>query len=523
MNSQLEPRPDDAVLGGKNAQQLSLFNTKPQVFDAVLGFMPSPYQKRIFDWVREDSGSCIVLAVPGSGKTTTLIKAAQQYLPKGASVKFLAFNKHIVDELKSKLPAHIRAGTVHSQGYAALAKSSNGKPEISSSKYRDILVDLLNSKNIKLKPEIFRGIQKLVRFAQLTLTPETPEALRELALSYDLYGFQDWSFASDLVKSILKIGANYPTISYDDMLWLPNKFDLLLPGYDFILVDEAQDLNRAQLEIVLKTHKAGSRGLFVGDPNQAILGFAASDYRSINNICDRTSAIQLPLSICYRCPTSHIALANDVHNIMQPKPGAIEGIVRKIDSDDIPDVAKPGDLIICRCLYPIITVYYELLKAGIPAKVKNQDISQQLLNLLDALGGATAMEYGTFTQDEFEDRVEKWFEVQRDEMLNSKITQIMIYTLHEKIKCLIAMYKGNQCRSLANLREAIEKLSLGKKDTVLMTTIHGAKGLEADTVIFLEPKLVPHPKATTESELEQEKNLKFVALTRAKSVLYLAE
>ena len=524
MSSQPEPRPYDVVLGGqsKKPQQLSLFETSPRAFDGVLGFVPSPYQRRIFDWIREEEGSCVVSAVPGSGKTTTLIKAAQQHIKKGTSVRFLAFNQHIAQELKSKLPKHIKAGTIHSLGYSALFSFFRGQLEICSTKYTDLLIDLLRSKNIKLPPSMFKGIRQLIKFAQLTLTPVTPEALKELALSYDLYAFEDWDFASYLVEQVLMTGLNYPTISYEDMLWMPIKFGLSLSGYDFILVDEAQDLNRAQLEIVLKTHRAGSRGIFVGDENQAILGFTASDYRSIKNICDRTGAIRLPLSICYRCPTSHIELANKIHNVIESKPGAIEGEVYHIDSPEIPEVAKPGDLIICRCLYPVISVYYELLKAGIPAKVKNQDISQQLLNLLEQLAGATGVEYGEFSTTEFTDRLNHWFEVQRQDMLKSEVSLLRIFTLHDKVKCLIVMYEGNQCKSVVDLREAIERLSQDKRNTVVLTTIHGGKGLEAERVIFLKPQLVPHPKATSDSELEQEQNLKFVALTRAKRVLYFA-
>jgi DNA helicase-2/ATP-dependent DNA helicase PcrA len=104
------------------------------------------------------------------------------------------------------------------------------------------------------------------------------------------------------------------------MVWLPNVLNLPVGNYDFLCVDEAQDLNKAQLELVLKAHAEGARGIYVGDKHQAIMGFAASDHRSISNIIERTFAISLPLSICYRCPTSHIELANKIYPVIEPDP-----------------------------------------------------------------------------------------------------------------------------------------------------------------------------------------------------------
>jgi superfamily I DNA/RNA helicase len=75
------------------------------------------------------------------------------------------------------------------------------------------------------------------------------------------------------------------------------------------MIDEAQDLNRAQLELVLRAVAPGGRTLAVGDAGQAIYQWSGADARSMANITARTGACQLPLSICYRCPASHVALA----------------------------------------------------------------------------------------------------------------------------------------------------------------------------------------------------------------------
>jgi DNA helicase-2/ATP-dependent DNA helicase PcrA len=56
----------------------------------------------------------------------------------------------------------------------------------------------------------------------------------------------------------------------------------------------------------------------------------------------------------------------------------------------------------------------------------------------------------------------------------------------------------------------------GLRKHVLLSTVHRAKGLEADTVFILKPEWLPFPFAKLDWELEQEQNIRYVALTRSK-------
>ena len=59
-------------------------------------FKPSVQQANFFEWVVKGSGSCVIEAVAGSGKTTTIIEGLK--LMKG-DVFFGAYNKNIADEI----------------------------------------------------------------------------------------------------------------------------------------------------------------------------------------------------------------------------------------------------------------------------------------------------------------------------------------------------------------------------------------------------------------------------------------
>jgi len=54
---------------------------------------------------------------------------------------------------------------------------------------------------------------------------------------------------------------------------------------------------------------------------------------------------------------------------------------------------------------------------------------------------------------------------------------------------------------------------------IVLSTIHKSKGLENDRVFFLLPELLPSRFATMDWQLEQEENLRYVAITRAKKEL----
>src|SRR5712692_6131242 len=75
----------------------------------------SLYQQRIFDFVERNEGSAVIVAVAGSGKTTTIVECARR-LPSCLKSIFVAFNKRIATELSTRLPRHIQARTLHLLG-----------------------------------------------------------------------------------------------------------------------------------------------------------------------------------------------------------------------------------------------------------------------------------------------------------------------------------------------------------------------------------------------------------------------
>ena len=73
-----------------------------------------------------------------------------------------------------------------------------------------------------------------------------------------------------------------------------------------------------------------------------------------------------------------------------------------------------------------------------------------------------------------------------------------------------------------NLKESYQRRQK-YQDAVVLTTMHGSKGLEYDTVFIVDANegITPHKKATTDTDIEEERRMFYVAMTRAKKNLHI--
>ena len=105
----------------------------------------SPQQSAFLAWAKNGTGSCVLEAVAGAGKTTTLVAAVRDLVGTTAIV---AYNKKIAEELQERINGmpNAKAGTVHSFGFAAIRKAF-GSVKVSSYKVENIVTELINDEN----------------------------------------------------------------------------------------------------------------------------------------------------------------------------------------------------------------------------------------------------------------------------------------------------------------------------------------------------------------------------------------
>jgi DNA helicase-2/ATP-dependent DNA helicase PcrA len=500
---------------------------------------PSVYQQAIFDAVRQGEKALVVAAVPGSGKTTTS-KELLRYLPAGATVLALAFNVDAARQLQEKinvllaemtnagLPVPlVESKTIHSLGNATLA-SAGLRSSVRPNKYTKLCRQYLQARDVQ-ESSIVPHLSRLIDVVRLTLAGTDERSLVKLCTRFEIEldrGDKEiWPVVLEAVPAIVQAGITQCTngreIDYTDMIWLPDKLNLQPRRYDYVLVDEAQDLSPAQRSLVLKARKQDGALIAVGDRNQAIYGFAGASLRSIDEIIEATGARELPLSICYRCPKKVVALAASLYPGIQAAESAPDGRVEYITPDKVASMARPGDLILCRLTAPLVEKCLELLRMGKRANVRGRDLGATFLALLEQ---TQKFNRKAFSFETLEQCVRNYEQKQIEVLsLHAEENAMKIASLQDKIDTLLALHEAYA------VGEAKERLSLDgflayvkaffTEDPgaqIILSTGHRAKGLEYPRVFLLEADKIPHPKAKTAEARTQEYNLMYVMYTRAK-------
>jgi hypothetical protein len=142
----------------------------------------SKYQTAIFDWLKDGRGNAQVSAAAGSGKSFTAVKSVS-YIPRGMArpeIVYLAFNKHIQEELSRKLPDYAQAKTYHAFGLGAF---QGAKPTITAYKNSD----LLQAKYGKSLAFLFPTISRVTGLFKSNLLSEVNhQTVNEVVDSYGL-------------------------------------------------------------------------------------------------------------------------------------------------------------------------------------------------------------------------------------------------------------------------------------------------------------------------------------------------
>jgi len=490
------------------------------------------YQEAIFEFVLHGQGDGIINAVAGAGKTWTLVQSARllHLLPGARRATFAAFNRHIAETLRAKLTGTpMTANTINGMGHGCLMKHLSGRVRVDEEKYKRLTLEWVefdmdaHSSFLKKteRTEIAFNLFNLVRYARLMLPlPTDLEALAALAARFDLIVPE---FALPGVAEIMGKGENMAAdqnvIDFTDQLWLPFMWQLKPPPMNYVFVDECQDLSPAQLDLVLKSRAPGGRMLFVGDPNQSIMAFAGADADSFWNIKARTAAVELPLSICYRCPTSHIAVAQKLVPHIQARPDAPLGSISEIPESALAAHVQTGDLILCRMTAPLVAWCIKLIQSGIHARVRGVDVCASLIAIVRRI----AHESG-FAYQAFEAQLSAYENQQRVYLAGRRNSAGRMQSLKDKCDAIRECYQSLEATSADELCRQIQALFSDDRTPVWLSTIHRAKGLENPTVYILNPHRLPLEwPDQQEWEWQQELNLRYVAVTRATERLVLLQ
>lgn len=482
-------------------------------------FIPSKYQRAVYIYIEKGKGNAVIDAVAGSGKSTTIVNALK-LIPKNKRVLFLAFNKAIVEELKIKVGNlnNVDIKTLHSLGASATMRALNSQLQVD--KYTAWVNNGIKYSSLSPKSDLLpeqmntwkQNILKLIDLGRVNLVKSEKE-LEELA----------WKHNIDLEDNEVDIaikGINWGEretqfIDFTDMIYFPNVKQIKMFQYDWVFIDECQDLNAAQRNLFLKCLKPNGRFVAVGDPRQAIYGFAGADVESFNLLKRLPHTVKLPLSVCYRCDGDIIGMAKEIVPQIEARAGAPAGVVSR---ESVMADVKDGDMILCRVSAPLVKLCMQYIGRGVKAYVKGRDIGTNLINMIKKTNRKQIKDVMERLERELSRIIGKVVAKQGCTEAEAKEHE-MYKNYEDKLKAIEVLSEG-----LVTSQEVIDRIDMifsdDNKNGICLSTIHKSKGLESDRVfIICEDKLYLKYCMTVPWMAEQERNLVYVAYTRAKHFL----
>lgn len=478
----------------------------------------SDKQNGVFDFATSGTGNAVVEAVAGSGKSTTMVEAIRRVLQKfpSLSVLFLAFNKHNAEDLKAK---GVNARTFHSLTFSPVLRHKKVK-DVKKDKMRDLIDGRFGDREARMYGPFLLKLLGLGKNAGIgCLIPDSEQSWIDIADHHNLeldHEDADFHTAIKYASELLHTSNTVPMVDFDDLLYLAVKDGISLPKFDFIVVDEYQDTNAIQVAIIRKIMHATSRLMVVGDRAQAIYGFRGADSSAMDKAVTEFNATQLPLTVTYRCPTAVVEKARTWVQHIEAAPGAPEGSVKDLGQEwKVTDMVA-NDLVVCRTTAPLIGVAYQMLKERVPVKILGKDIGEGLKALIKKMNAKGV--------DALEAKIQSW-RAREIEKARAKKDDAKMDQIGDKADCVIFLVNTlpETDRTIPALIAVIDSLFADKANVVILSTIHKSKGAEANRVYWLNSSKCPAQWAKQKWQRDQEINLCYVAVTRAKKELFLIE
>lgn len=265
--------------------------------------------------VIEDKRIVYVNAGPGTGKTDLIISKIYYHIRKSNNIEnivALSYTNSAANQLESRLSEkvfysdfkkyNIFSGTIHSFALNSLKDFSK---HINTDRYDFSMLDEEEIEFFAEEIGLIIGSKYSKHEIILILQDNISSAI----------------FDQDLIEKVEAVKEKYNLICLKDILlnfqkaiisnddfneWLKNKIS-------FLLVDEAQDLNKLEYDILeLLLNKTNMKLFLVGDPRQNIFSFNGGSYEHLNSFLKRNDSefSEMVLDTSYRCSNEILKIAN---------------------------------------------------------------------------------------------------------------------------------------------------------------------------------------------------------------------
>jgi hypothetical protein len=365
---------------------------------------------------------------------------------------------------------------------------------------------------------------------------------------------------------------------FDDDIWYAamHADEIDWPHYDVVLADEVQDFNQGQIIMLRKLAEAGARVVAVGDPNQAIYRFRGGEAEAFQSLSgavsdwsqDKEGAVK-GITQNFRSKPAILDFATAETGIKGLTSGKewAEGDTGVVTSGEInyddsfaqiggerEQGQKMETAFIARTNAPLVHAALKLLAQGVPFVIMGKEIGRELrahikkmMNIrgiyengditylqrtlsdyhdeeLNAHGGKSTKKGYLAELKETTDALLASIETFMNEVSGGTVAQFQKW-LDMKLGSHTLEFEEGKERDIEADMAKFEAY-MAKEKPIVLTTAHRSKGLEFDRVFILRYDEFPHPKTLKKKhpkDLQQETNMKYVALTRAKNEIHVLD
>ena len=569
--------------------------------------------------VKHKTGPMLVIAGPGSGKTTVLTarirNLIEEYSVNPANILVITFTKAAANEMKSRFnnmmgrSTNVTFGTFHAVFFMILRAAYNYS--VDSIIKEDVRQNIIKQaiERSRLEPDDLNEMVSNITGEISRVKTETIDINAYYSASCPEEEFRD--IYKYYVKTLKKMGL----IDFDDMLLychelLTTRRDILAKWqqkYQYILIDEFQDINKIQYDIIKLLAKPQDNLFIVGDDDQSIYGFRGSkpeimlnfdkdypdtdkvildtNYRSTGNIVSAAGKVIAHNKVRFAKNINTVNDPGDKVDIIEFNTQAEEyekiidnirkesasggnysdnavlfrtnstaaGFVRKLVEYSVPFVTRDGVPNVFEHWIARDVITYMNIAMG---SRKRSDFLQIINRPKRYIG----RDYLADAEISF-DNLEKYYEdknwmIERVDRLKYDILAMASMSPYAMINYLrkgvgydgyldeYAQSHNMQVRELYDVMdELMESASnfktfnewfayideygtklresyaaMDKQNAVILTTMHSSKGLEYPVVYIIDAneEITPHKKAVFVPEIEEERRMFYVAMTRAK-------
>lgn len=569
--------------------------------------------------VKHKTGPMLVIAGPGSGKTTVLTarirNLIEEYSVNPANILVITFTKAAANEMKSRFnnmmgrSTNVTFGTFHAVFFMILRAAYNYS--VDSIIKEDVRQNIIKQaiERSRLEPDDLNEMVSNITGEISRVKTETIDINAYYSASCPEEEFRD--IYKYYVKTLKKMGL----IDFDDMLLychelLTTRRDILAKWqqkYQYILIDEFQDINKIQYDIIKLLAKPQDNLFIVGDDDQSIYGFRGSkpeimlnfdkdypdtdkvildtNYRSTGNIVSAAGKVIAHNKVRFAKNINTVNDPGDKVDIIEFNTQAEEyekiidnirkesasggnysdnavlfrtnstaaGFVRKLVEYSVPFVTRDGVPNVFEHWIARDVITYMNIAMG---SRKRSDFLQIINRPKRYIG----RDYLTDAEISF-DNLEKYYEdknwmIERVDRLKYDILAMASMSPYAMINYLrkgvgydgyLDEYAQSHNMQVRELYDVMDELmesarnfktfnewfayideygtklresyaAMDKQNAVILTTMHSSKGLEYPVVYIIDAneEITPHKKAVFVPEIEEERRMFYVAMTRAK-------